>query len=37
MDYYGHADVFEVRILQVDKEAAPWQQVRVGVYIRDAR
>lgn len=37
LDYYGHADVFEVRVLQVNPEASPWEQVRVGLYVRDAR
>ncbi|MBQ3106849.1 MAG: HIRAN domain-containing protein, partial [Eggerthellaceae bacterium] len=37
MAFYGHADVFEARILQVDSEADPWEQVRVGIYVRDAR
>lgn len=35
--FYGHADAFELRVLQVDKEAAPWHQVRVGLLVRDAR
>ena len=34
---YGHAEAFELRILQVDPEAAPWHQVRVGLYVQDAR
>lgn len=37
MAFYGHKNVFEVRVLQVDPSAAPWQQVRVGVYVTDAR
>lgn len=37
MSLYGHADAFELRVLQVDPEAAPWKQVRVGLYVRDAR
>jgi len=37
LDYYGHGDVFEARIMQLDSEADPWRQVRVGVYVRDAR
>ena len=32
----GHDNVLECRILQVDKHAAPWEQVRVGLYITDA-
>ena len=35
--FYGHADVFECRIQQIDPEAAPWAQVRVGIFIKDAR
>lgn len=37
MMFYGHADVFEVRVLQVDSKAEPWGQVHVGVYVKDAR
>lgn len=32
---FGHGDVFECRIMQVDKDAAPHSQVRVGVYVVD--
>ena len=37
MAFYGHDDVFEARVIQVDPEADPWRQVRVGVYVTDAR
>lgn len=37
MAFFGHADAFEMRILQVAPEEAPWEQVRVGVFVRDAR
>ena len=37
MTYFGHADDFEVRVLQVDPEAEPWHQVRVGIYVTDKR
>lgn len=37
MDYYGHGGVFEARVLQVDREADPWRQVRAGIYITDGR
>lgn len=37
MCFYGHAAAFEARVLQVDPEAAPWKQVRVGVFVTDAR
>lgn len=35
--HFGHRDILECRILQVDKEAAPWKQVRVGMYVTDIR
>ncbi|MFR7387069.1 MAG: HIRAN domain-containing protein [Collinsella sp.] len=35
--FYGHGGAFEVRVLQVDPEADPWEQVRVGIYVKDAR
>ena len=37
MAFYGHTGVFEARVLQVDPEAEPWRQVRVGIYVKDAR
>ena len=37
MCFYGHAGAFEARVLQVDPEAVPWEQVRVGVFVTDAR
>ena len=37
MIYFGHADAFEARVLQVDPEAEPWNQVRVGIYVTDKR
>lgn len=37
MFFYGHADAFEARVLQVDERAKPWEQVLVGVYVTDAR
>lgn len=37
MFYYGHANAFEARVLQIDKDADPWEQVRVGIFVRDAR
>ena len=37
MAFYGHSDVFEARVMQVDPEAAPWHQVRVGIYVMDKR
>ncbi len=37
MLYFGHADAFSARILQVDSKAAPWEQVRVCICVNDAR
>ena len=37
MMYYGHGDVFEARVQQVAPERSPWHQVRVGLYVVDAR
>lgn len=37
MFFYGHADVFEARAMQVDTEADPWEQVRMGIYVKDVR
>lgn len=37
MLFYGHAGVFEARVLQVTPEAAPYQQVRVGIFVTDVR
>ena len=37
MCFYGRISAFEARVLQVDPEAAPWKQVRVGVFVKDAR
>ncbi len=37
MFYFGHADAFEARVMQVDPEADPWNQVRMGIYVTDAR
>lgn len=37
LTYYGHADVFEARIMQVVPENDPWKQVRVGLYVTDKR
>lgn len=35
--YYGHPDVLEARLLKVDPEADPWDQLRFGLYVTDAR
>ena len=37
MLHYGHGAILEPRVQQVDPKAAPWQQVRIGIYITDAR
>lgn len=37
MCYFGHADAFECRVQQVAPEKSPWEQVLVGIYVRDAR
>ncbi len=37
MLHYGHAAAFELRVLQVAPELNPWEQVRVGLYVTDAR
>ena len=37
MAFYGHKGIFEARVLQVDPEAEPWHQVRVGIFVTDAR
>ncbi len=35
--FYGHGNILEARVQQVDTTAAPWEQIRVGIYIKDAR
>ncbi|WP_204217376.1 HIRAN domain-containing protein [Gordonibacter sp. An230] len=35
--HFGHADALEARILQANPEADPWKQVRIGLYMADAR
>ena len=35
--FFGHGDAFECRVMQVNKKANPWEQVRVGIYVTDAR
>ncbi len=37
MCFYGHKGAFECRVLQVDPEAKPWNQVLVGIYVTDVR
>ena len=34
---FGHEGILECRILQIDKEAAPWEQIRVGLFVADNR
>ena len=35
--YFGHGDAVECRVLQVDRKAVPWEQVRVGIFVTDKR
>lgn len=35
--YFGHRDVLEAVVQQVSPERSPWHQVRVGVFVTDAR
>lgn len=35
--HYGHAGIFECRVLQANPEADPWEQVRVGIFVKDVR
>ena len=35
--YFGHGNVLEARIQQVDPKRSPWHQVRVGLYLADNR
>lgn len=37
MLYYGHGSAFELRVLQVAPDQEPWHQVRVALYVVDAR
>lgn len=37
MLFYGHKGVFEARVLQVNQEAEPWKQVRLGIFVADNR
>lgn len=34
---FGHNDVFECRVMKVDKSADPRNQVHVGIYVVDKR
>ncbi len=35
--HYGHAPIFECRVMQVAPENDPWKQLRVAIYVKDAR
>jgi hypothetical protein len=37
MLYYGHFGVFEGIVQAVRPDANPWEQVRIGVYVKDVR
>ena len=35
--YFGHTDVVRCKVMQVNPKAAPREQVRVKLYLKDAR
>ncbi len=35
--HYGHASIFECRVMQVAQENEPWKQLRVAIFVKDAR
>ena len=35
--HYGHASIFECRVMQVAPENEPWKQLRVAIFVKDAR
>ena len=35
--YFGHRDVFEAYGMAVDPDKEPWEQVYVGIRVKDAR
>lgn len=35
--YFGHEKAFEAIVQQVSPDRSPWHQVRVGVFVADAR
>ena len=35
--YFGRGDALECRVQQVAPDRSPWHQVRVGIYVTDAR
>ena len=37
MLFFGHANAFECIVQQVAPDRSPWHQVRVGVFVTDAR
>ncbi len=37
LSFYGHGGILEARILQVKPDADPWEQVRIGVFVKDVR
>lgn len=37
MFFFGHANAFEARVMQIDPESDPWNQVRMGIFVVDAR
>lgn len=35
--FYGHERILEARVQKIDTASDPWEQVRVGIYLQDAR
>lgn len=35
--FYGHGSIFECRAIQVALENDPWEQLRVAIFVKDAR
>lgn len=35
--FYGHSDIIEAYVMQVNAEEDPWNQVRMGIYVKDAQ
>lgn len=35
--FFGHAGIFECRVLQANPDEEPWKQVLVGLYVLDGR
>lgn len=37
LTYFGHTDVFDARVVNIKLDAPSYEQVEVGIYIRDKR